>query len=454
MMPNAREDADDEYLWDEDAAEEAGTDTSSQERKESSSVAAIKANRFFKNARLILAFIVVFALGVALGMYIKSPFGENQISTVPLIGDGLSATPDPSANFTDFWKVWNILNSQYVITHASSTMPTTQDKMWGAIEGMTAAYGDPYTVFFPPTQAKEFQDDISGSFGGIGLEIDEDAKGNLVVVAPLKGTPAAAAGFQPNDLITAIDGKSTSGVSSDDAVTLIRGPVGSTVTLTILRGTKEQTIPVKRETIQVPEIEYGLNKTTGVYTIALYEFTTNSAQLFETAFTAFKASGSKLLVIDLRDNPGGYLDSAVTIASHFLPKGATIVTEDYKGHQPNDVLTSTGTDDVPANTKVVMLLNQGSASASEILSGALKDNHVATIIGTRSFGKGSVQELINIDGGSLKITIARWLTPDGVSIMGNGITPDIDVEAPTSTPITPTNDPQMARAVQFLQTGK
>ena len=409
--------------------------------------------RFLKWSGLAVAFIVVFAVGFGGGLFVGTPKGEHLTSSLPLLGDGLNATPDNTVDFTDFWKVWNVLNTQYVITHASSTIPTNQAKMWGAIEGLTASYGDPYTVFFPPQQAKDFADNISGSFGGIGLEIDQNSDGVLEVVAPLKGTPAAAAGFLPGDLIVGIDATSTQGVSSDQAVDMIRGPVGSYVTLTIVRGNKEMAVKVQRETIQVPEIDYGLNKTTGVYDIALYEFTSNSADLFETAFTAFKNSGSKLLVIDLRNNPGGYLDAAVTIASHFLPKGKTIVTEDYEGHQTNDVLTSTGTDDVPPGTKVVILINQGSASASEILSGALKDNGVATLIGTRSFGKGSVQTLIDVDGGSLKVTIARWLTPAGINIMGNGITPDIDVEA-TSSAITATNDPQMARAVQFLTTGK
>jgi carboxyl-terminal processing protease len=257
----------------------------------------------------------------------------------------------------------------------------------------------------------------------------------------------------PDDLIIAINGKSTQGISSDDAVNLIRGPAGTYVTLTIVRGGKQQDIKVMRDTIQVPEIEYGLNKKTGVYNIALYEFTANSAQLFDTAFAAFKASGSKDLVIDLRGNPGGYLTAAVDIASHFLPKGETIVTEDYKGHQPNDVLTSSGTDDVPAGTKVVILIDQGSASASEILSGALKDDNVATLIGTRSFGKGSVQQLVNIDGGSLKVTIARWLTPSGLSIMGNGITPDINATT-TQAEYNAGQDPMMDRAVQFFQTGQ
>ncbi len=407
----------------------------------------------WKHTRLGAAFAVVLVIGFVGGMFVGTPAGARTVSAIPLIGDGLIATPDNTADFTDFWKAWNVLNTQYVITHASSTMPSTQEKMWGAIQGLASSYGDPYTVFFPPTQAKAFQDNIQGSFGGIGLEIGENADGILTVIAPLKGTPAEKAGFLPKDLIAAIDGKSAEGVSSDKAVSLIRGPIGTTVTLTIVRGGKAQEIKVTRETIQVPEIDYKQDPKTGVYTIALYEFTANSAELFQKAFTAFKSSGAKNLVIDLRNNPGGYLDSAVAIASHFLPAGTTIVTEDYKGHQTNDVLTSTGTNDLPAGTKVVVLLNQGSASASEILGGALKDNHAATIIGTRSFGKGSVQQLVNIDGGSLKVTVARWLTPSGLSIMGNGITPDIDVEA-TSSDITATNDPQMDRAVQFFAAGK
>jgi carboxyl-terminal processing protease len=406
-----------------------------------------------RSIRIGMLCAIMLIIGFVAGDLVGMHGGTSVVSNVPFLSDGLDATPDPSANLTDFWKVWNVLNTQYVVTHASSTLPTTQEKLYGAIEGLTNSYGDPYTVFFPPTQAQQFQDNIAGNFGGIGLEIDNNAQGVLEVVSALKGTPADKAGFLPDDLVIAINGKSTQGISSDDAVNLIRGPAGTYVTLTIVRGGKQQDIKVMRDTIQVPEIEYGLNKKTGVYNIALYEFTANSAQLFDTAFAAFKASGSKDLVIDLRGNPGGYLTAAVDIASHFLPKGETIVTEDYKGHQPNDVLTSSGTDDVPAGTKVVILIDQGSASASEILSGALKDDNVATLIGTRSFGKGSVQQLVNIDGGSLKVTIARWLTPSGLSIMGNGITPDINATT-TQAEYNAGQDPMMDRAVQFFQTGQ
>ena len=285
------------------------------------------------------------------------------------------------------------------------------------------------------------------------MELGENSDGVLVVIAPLKGTPAATSGIESGDEIAAINGKSTQGVSPDQAVDIIRGPKGSTVTFTIVRNGAEKVIPVVRDTIQVPEIENGLNKTTGVYNIALYEFTQNSASLFQTAYTAFLASGSKNLVIDLRGNPGGYLDQAVTMAGHFLPKGQVIVTEDYEGHQQNVVSNSNGPDDFPKGDKLVILIDSGSASASEIFSGALKDHGVAELIGSKSFGKGSVQELINVDGGSLKVTVARWLTPAGINIMGNGITPDIYA---TTTPanIEAGNDPGMTRAVQFFQTGK
>lgn len=402
--------------------------------------------------RRAIAFALVAVVAFGLGVAVDAK-GTSALSNLPLIGDGLSATPDQSANLADFWKAWNALNQNYVITHASSTMPTQQDKIYGAIQGLAASYGDPYTVFFPPAEAKQFADTIAGNFGGIGLEIDTDENGDIVVISPLKDTPAAAAGFQPGDILTSINATSTAGMVVDEAVDEIRGPVGTTVTLGIMRAGKQLSIPVTRATIQVPESDDSLDKASGVYTIALYEFSANSAQLFDAAFHRFKASGARDLIIDLRGNPGGYLDAAVHIASHFLPKGTTVVTEDYKGKQANDVQTSSGTDDVPPGTKVAVLIDGGSASASEILSGALKDNHAATLIGAKSFGKGSVQQLITIDGGSLKVTVARWLTPSGLSIMGNGIMPDI-LASTTPAQAAAGIDGVKQRAMQFLTTGK
>lgn len=391
---------------------------------------------------------VAFGAGLALGANGSS---STLVAHIPLIGDQLDATPDQSVDLTDFWKAWNALDANYVITHASSTLPSAKDRVFGAISGLASSYGDPYTVFFPPAEAKAFADNISGSFAGVGMEID--VKDNiLTVIAPLKGTPAEKAGIKAGDQIAAIDGESTDGLSTEKAVSKIRGPIGTTVDFTIIRSGKVLAIKIVRDTIQIPETDDGLDAANGVYHIALYEFTANSADLFNQAFLRFKASGSKKLIIDLRSNPGGYLDAAVDIASHFLPKGATVVTEDFGGKESNDVHTSLGYHDVPAGTKIVVLIDGGSASASEILAGALQDAHVATLIGTRSFGKGSVQTLIDLDKGSLKITVARWITPAGHWIMGNGVTPDITVPF-TQEDVATKSDPQTARAIKFL-TGK
>jgi len=399
-----------------------------------------------------ISYALVAAIFFGVGISMGGGSSAAVVNHIPFVGDGLDATPDQSVDLTDFWKAWNALNANYVITHASSTLPTPKERLFGAISGLANSYGDPYTVFFPPKEAKSFADNISGSFAGVGMEIGiKDSV--LTVIAPLKGTPAQAAGILTGDQIIAIDGKSTDGLSIDAAVSSIRGPVGTTVNFTIVRHGKALDIKVVRETIQVPETDDGLDAKSGVYHIALYEFTANSASLFDQAFQRFVASGSKKLVVDLRGNPGGYLDAAVDIASHFLSKGTLIVTEDFGTKEQSNAHTSLGYNDVPSGTKVVVLVDSGSASASEILAGALQDNKAATLIGTKSFGKGSVQTLMDIDGGSLKVTVARWITPAGHWIMGNGVTPDITVPF-TSADAAAKADPQMVRAVQFLTNGK
>jgi len=400
-----------------------------------------------------VSFALVAALAFSAGLFIgNTGSAAAVVSHIPIIGDGLDATPDQSVDFTDFWKAWNALDANYVITHASSTLPSTKDRLFGAIAGLAASYGDPYTVFFPPKEAKEFAETISGSFAGVGMEIGVK-DGVLTVIAPLKDTPASAAGIKAGDQIVTVDGKSTNGLAVDEAVSKIRGPVGTTVNLTIIRDGKPIDIKIVREKIQVPETDDGLDADSGVYHIALYEFTANSADLFDQAFQRFKSSGSKKLIIDLRGNPGGYLDAAVDIASHFIPKGAPVVTEDFDGKAPSQPHISLGHNDLPAGTEIVVLIDGGSASASEILAGALQDSGVATLIGTKSFGKGSVQTLMDLDGGSLKVTVARWVTPAGHWIMGNGIVPDIEVPF-TNADAAAKRDPQMDRAIEFLTTGK
>lgn len=403
--------------------------------------------------RLGVLFALVLTLGFVGGLAVGAAGPARVFSSVPLLGDGLNSTADESVDFTDFWKVYNVLNTRFVETSASSTVPSRQEMLYGAIQGLTASFGDPYTVFFPPAEAKVFQEDIAGNFTGVGMEIGLNKDGVLTVIAPLKNTPAERAGMQAGDLILSIDGKSTEGLSSDEAVKVIRGPKGTTVKFTLFRSGKTVELSIVRDTIEVPTIDYDYDSDTGIYTISLYTFTANSGELFNRALADMRAKGARKLILDLRGNPGGYLESAVNIASHFLPSGTTVVTEDYKGKEENVVHKSMGTGGVPAGLQMVVLVDQGSASASEILAGALQDNDVATIVGSRSFGKGSVQELITIGKAALKVTVARWLTPSGNSISDGGLTPDIAVER-TSEDFAAGKDPQMQRAIEFLTTGR
>lgn len=399
------------------------------------------------------ALVVMLVVGFVGGINVGKVGASNLMAHVPFVGDNLNATPDTDADFTDFWKAWNVLNDRFVQTHASTTAPTTKDKLYGAIAGMTASFGDPYTVFMPPEQSKAFQETISGEFGGVGMEMDVKDK-RLTVIAPLKDSPAERAGIRAGDFVVSIDGKSTEGMPIDTAVKLIRGKKGTTVALKVLReGDGVIDISIVRDTIAVPTIDSKLDEKSGVFSIAIYEFTATSAGLFDKALVEFRKSGSRKLIIDVRGDPGGYLESAVSMASHFLPEGTTIVTEDYKGKQENLVHRSRGTGGIPEGTKVVVLMDKGSASASEILAGALKDNGVATLIGTRSFGKGSVQELVEIGGGALKVTIARWLTPSGNSISDGGLHADVEVDR-TAEDYKAGKDPQKDRAIEFLTTGK
>lgn len=410
------------------------------------------AGAFMRVTKLGVAFALVLVVGFVGGLAVSAK-GTVSISSIPLLGDGLDATPAQDANFTDFWKVWNILNTRFVGATSTSTPPDTMEKLYGAIAGLTASYGDPYTVFFPPEESKSFSESIAGNFSGIGAELGMSKENRITIIAPLKGSPAERAGIRAGDIIAAIDGAGTDGLSIDEAVKKIRGPKGTKVTLTLVRSGEVLDVTITRDRIVVPNVEHHLDQASGVYYIALFQFSENSAALFDAAFRDFRASGARSLVIDLRGNPGGYLDQATLIASHFLPQGALVVTEDYQGKGENIVHRSKGYGDLPAGTKVVVLINQGSASASEILAGALQDYDIATLIGTRSFGKGSVQELVTLGKASLKITVAHWLTPLGRSISDGGLTPDITVER-SQEDFEAGKDPQKDRAVEFLKTGK
>jgi carboxyl-terminal processing protease len=307
-------------------------------------------------------------------------------------------------------------------------------------------------VFLPPVQNEVFQGDVSGSFGGVGMEIGVRDR-VITVIAPLKDTPAAKAGILAGDKIFMIDGETTEGLSVEKAVSKIRGEVGTAIVLTIVRegDTAPREISVVRETITVPIIESYL-RTDGIFVIELSSFSANSPQAFRDALRQFSTSGSKKLILDLRDNPGGYLEAAVDMASWFLPAGEIIVTEDFGEKRDSQHQRSYGYDIFAGkDLKMVILINRGSASASEILAGALAQNGVATLIGEQSFGKGSVQELVNITPETaLKVTVAQWLTPNGTSISKGGLTPDVEVKR-TAEDFENDLDPQMEKAAEYLR---
>ena len=403
-------------------------------------------------AAVILAIVVVLSFGA--GVVTGAGTGSRIFAdSLPLLGMGLDSTPDTTVDLGNFWKAWNTLEARFVETSASSTLPTAQERLWGAIQGLADSYGDPYTIFLPPDEAKIFKDDIQGNFSGIGAEIGLNEDSILTVIAPLKNSPAEKAGLEAGDNILSIGDVETRGMTVEEGIKYIRGDKGTPVTFRILRGGDVLDITVVRDIIQVPTLDTEYNAETGIYTITLHSFTATANRLFTDALTEFRKTGSRKLLIDLRGNPGGYLSAAVQISSRFLPKGEVVVVEDYDGRRENLIHRSTGSTGVTAGTEIVILIDKGSASASEIVAGALRDHEVATLIGTKSFGKGSVQELVDVDGGSLKVTIARWITPSGDSISAGGLVPDIEVER-TLEDKKAGKDPQKERAIQFLRTGK
>lgn len=383
---------------------------------------------------------LVFALGVGVGAVL----GGGSISAFTLSFFGPDATPNDEVDLSTFWKVWNTLEEKYVLS-ASSTPPTYEELVYGAAQGLAQAYGDPYTVFLPPAESEAFAQDISGNFEGVGMEIGI-RDGVLTVVAPLKGTPAERAGLQSGDKIVEIDDVSTEGMSSDKAVRLIRGERGTTVTFTILRDNTIKEIAVVRDVIEIPTVDTEL-RDDGVFVISLYSFNAVSTARFRNALEEFVNANTTELILDLRGNPGGFLDAAVDMASWFLPSGEIIVREDLGEGKKEKVYRSRGYNAFNENLNMVVLIDGGSASASEILAGALKDHGIATIVGKPSFGKGSVQELIPITGDtSLKVTVARWLTPNGTSISNGGLIPDTEVEYDPDTQI----DEQLEKAAELL----
>ena len=364
-----------------------------------------------------LGAIVFFGAGVAVGR------GDIHI-------DKLSYDPHSSSastfDYASVDELYGLLNKNF-----DGSLNKTE-LLNGIKSGLVSAANDPYTEYFSPKEAKDFDESLSGSFTGIGAELGSDEDNNIVIVSPLSGYPAAKAGLQPKDIISAVNGRVTTGLRLDTVVRQIRGPAGTEVTLTVIRGNQPPSdVKITRAKIKVPSVEYKADGQIGYLKIS--QFSDDTVGLVRQAAKEFKTKQVKGVVLDVRNDPGGFLDSAVDIASMWLDKDKTVVSE-RRGQDVLDSRASSGSDEF-RGLPTVVLINGGSASAAEILAGALHDNRLATLVGEKSFGKGSVQEVLHLEGGDeLKVTIARWYTPAGKNIDKQGIKPDIEVKATQNTP--------------------
>jgi carboxyl-terminal processing protease len=402
--------------------------------------------------RYLLFFLFIFALigssfaiGYREGKSKQNTGAENFISIDRTIIENKFPADGKSIDFSLFWKVWDLLKDKYV----DKSNLNAQNLVYGAIRGMLKATGDPYTTFFDPEETKSFAEDISGSFEGIGAELGVKDE-ILTIIAPLENSPAEKAGLRSGDKIMKIGDKTTSDMTVYEAVDLIRGPKGTEIKLTIFRqgdkNTKE--IAITRDTIEVKSVKLEFKENNIAY-LKINKFGENTDKEFSQAMNEIILKGAKGLVLDLRNNPGGLLDRAMFIASHMIPKGKVVVIEEDSLGKKNNLNTVGG--DKLSQIPTVVLINEGSASAAEILAGALRDDQGIKLIGKKTFGKGSVQELISLPGSSsTKITIAKWLTPNGDYIMEKGINPDVEIELSVDD-FSKNKDPQMDKAMEVIR---
>lgn len=354
---------------------------------------------------------------------------------------------DEVFDFNLYWEVWDSLKTDYV----NKNQIKNKDLFYGSLKGMSAATEDPYTVFMDPENAKEFADDLAGTFEGIGAEVG--MRNDIVtIVAPLEGMPAQKAGLRSGDKIYAVDDKSTLGLTVDETVKLIRGHKGTTVKLSILRGndSKIQDFVITRDLIVVKSVKTEMRQD-GIFVINVTNFNDDTLSLFNAAVNDVLLKNPRGIILDLRNNPGGYLDTAVAMASEWIEAGP-IMAEQFSDNRRNEYPSNGNArlKDVPT----VVLVNGGSASASEIVAGALRDYKKAVLVGEQTYGKGSVQSLRGLsDGSALKVTVAEWLTPAGDAIDEKGITPDYLVVLEQKD-VDQNIDPQMDKAVELLKSKK
>lgn len=389
--------------------------------------------RIWRSLTNIVVLVAIFAAGLAIGNGTIT-FGKPVASN--------SSLPS-KLDFTEVQHTYDMLRTNFDGKLDNQTL------LDGLQRGLVSAAGDPHTEFFNAKEAKQLQEQLSGTFSGIGAELGKDKNDNLQVVAPIAGFPAEKAGLRAQDIILAIDDETTSGMSIDQAVGKIRGRTDTTVKLQILRGDNERKdITITRAVIKVPSVEYTILPDNIGY-IKITQFWDDTAGLVQAAAREFKQKQVTGVVLDLRSNPGGALDAAVDVVSVWLPQGKTILQEKRDGKVQQTFRANGSAILLGMPTRI--LIDEGSASASEIVAGALKDNNVAQLIGVKSYGKGSVQQIMDLKhGAQLKVTIARWYRPDGQNIDKKGIEPDTVVKM-TEDDYAAGRDPQKDAAITSLR---
>lgn len=394
--------------------------------------------------------VVVFLVGIGVG-YVAAPTVGGPIDD----GDGVAELlnvdrgKDHTGNDVDFglfWQVWDEVKTRHVDQPVNEV-----ELLYGAVAGLVAGTGDPYSIFLDPSTTEEFLSEINGSFEGIGIEIGIKNE-KLTVISPLKGSPAEAAGLLPGDRIAAVNGMDTAFMSLNEAVQEIRGERGTTVSLTIERESEDELfdVDIVRDVIHIESVQWEFveKKGTQIAVIAITNFNSDTTAAFMEAVNDVVLKQPDAIVLDLRNNPGGFLDASIEIASQWVTDGDVVVYEEDSAGQKSPYTAEGGSP--LASYPTLVLINGGSASASEILAGALKDHGFAEIIGTTSFGKGSVQDYqLFDDGSSLKLTVSRWLTPNEARIDGVGIYPDYEVDR-TAEDFSSDRDPQLDAAELYF----
>ncbi|MCL4374943.1 S41 family peptidase [Patescibacteria group bacterium] len=401
------------------------------------------------NILLGLCFVVlVFGSGYKLGEY-QTAKAKIDRQAYNILNAATPANQNvKNIDFSLFWDTWDKVEQKFV----DKKKLDPQKMFYGAIKGMVASLDDPYTFFLTPQENQQSKDDLNGKFEGIGAQLG--LKDNrITVIAPLKNSPAQKAGVETGDIITAVDGAATKGWTLIQAVNKIRGPKGTQVKLTLERTGKTFTVSITRDVINVASVEVEFENDLGY--IKINQFGENTNDEWDRAVDQVKQAWDehkiKGLILDVRDNPGGYLESSVYIASEFLKRGQLVVKQESTGADNRDYLVER--DGRLLTIPLVVLINKGSASASEILSGALRDHGRAQLVGEKSFGKGSVQEALDLkNGAGLHVTIAKWILPNGDWINSKGIEPNIKVEnsIPDGNTLTKDNDLQLKKAIELL----